>query len=125
MNQITTMGDYIDNYEHITDLTSDGQCSNCGGCCSNYLPVSESDLKKIRKYIKKYNIHDMREDLPAQVTIDMRCPFRDEKNLKCVIYPVRPQICRSFICNMNEKNIIRNKNIFHHRYDICDLTELI
>ena len=124
MNQITTLCDYIDNYEHITNFTSGGQCSNCGACCSNYLPVSESDLKKIRKYVETHNIHDMRSELPAQV-IDMRCPFRDEKKSKCVIYPVRPQICRSFICNMEEKDIVRNKNTFHHRYNMCDLTQLI
>lgn len=40
-------------------------------------------------------------------TIDMTCPFLnidgDEK--KCVIYPVRPQICKKFICSMSHDKI--------------------
>ena len=67
----------------------------------------------------------MRRSLPAEVSIDMRCPFRDEQNQKCVIYPVRPSICRSFQCNLSQKDIDRNKMVFHHRYNVCDLTTLL
>lgn len=30
----------------------------------------------------------------AQRGPDFTCPFRDEENRRCVIYPVRPMICR-------------------------------
>ena len=125
MNEILTLGDYVDKFDHITDLTENGNCSNCGGCCSNYLPISDHDKKKISEYVLKHDIHDMRQQLPTEVMFDMRCPFRDESTSKCVIYPVRPQICRSFQCNMEEKDIQRNKKVFHHRYKVCNLEELI
>ena len=125
MNETLTLGEYVDNFEHITDLTEGGKCSNCGGCCSNYLLISESDIRKIKHYVLKHDIHDMRQQLPVEVMIDMRCPFRDETTSRCVIYSVRPQICRSFICNMYENEILRNKNIYHHRYKVYNLEELL
>ena len=125
MNEILSIERYLETCKGVTDLTDNGICSNCGGCCSNLIPVSESDKSKIIKYVRKHHIQDMRRSLPAEVSIDMRCPFRDEANQKCVIYPVRPAICRSFQCNLSEKDIDRNKMVFHHRYNVCDLTTLL
>ena len=125
MNEILSIERCLETCEGVTDLTDNGICSNCGGCCSNFIPVSQSDKSKIIKYVRKHHIQDMRHSLPAEVSIDMRCPFRDEVNKRCVIYPVRPLICKSFQCNMEQRHIDRNKTVFHHRYNICDLTELI
>lgn len=87
MNEILSIERYVETCKGVTDLTHNGICSNCGGCCSNLIPVSESDKSKIIKYVRKHHIQDMRRSLPAEVSIDMRCPFRDESNQKCVIYP--------------------------------------
>ena len=67
-------------------------CKNCGKCCG-VIPVSQEDVKTIKKYIKE---HDIKPN-PAKNTPE--CPFRDEKNKKCMIYPVRPLMCRTYRCD--------------------------
>lgn len=100
----------------IFDFTENGKCSNCGNCCSNILPVSKKEIKSIRKYIEK---HDIREQIccypTTQPTIDMLCPFRDEGGKRCLIYPVRPAICRDFQCDKPRKKIEANKALYHGR----------
>ena len=44
---------------------------------------------------------------------DMTCPFRDEKNKKCLIYEIRPEICRVFQCNQERDAIKANKMRLH------------
>lgn len=86
----------------IYDNTVNGKCSNCGDCCSNRLPLNQSEINTIKQYIKKQGIKPTIRtcNVTALPTIDLRCPFLDEtKELKCKIYPVRPQICKEFICN--------------------------
>ena len=95
----------------VKDFTDNGKCSNCGNCCSNMLPLSEKEINHIKKYIKLHNIKEQRHN--AMVGIDMTCPFRDEANKKCLIYEVRPQICRQFMCNHTKEDIMRAKMDFH------------
>lgn len=83
------------------DLTDNGKCTQCGACYGNLLPMTDSEIATIRKYIKKYNIKEHRHNLPlAEPTIDLTCPFLNDSkpNEKCDIYEVRPRICREFIC---------------------------
>ena len=79
----------------ITDFTKNGKCSGCGNCCSDLLPITDEELEVIRKYVKK---HKIKSQVPKVVNgVYLICPFRSTKG--CVIYEVRPQICRSFVCN--------------------------
>ncbi len=103
----------MDNIQ-ITDFTCNGKCSNCGQCCSNLLPLSNSEVKRIKQYIKKHNIKEQRHNV--MVGVDMTCPFRDERNRKCLIYDIRPQICREFMCNHTKDDIMKAKFDFHQRY---------
>ena len=50
---------------------------------------------------------------------DMTCPFMDDSKLKekCRIYPVRPEICRQFICK-GDKKPFRMKAT---RYEVVDV----
>lgn len=34
------------------DLTCNGECTQCGNCCSNLLPMTEDEIATIHKYIK-------------------------------------------------------------------------
>lgn len=69
-------------------------CTGCGRCCSNLLPLTSREIKTIRRYIKKKGI----EAIPSLNEMD--CPFCDyTKQNKCLIYDVRPEICRAFYCN--------------------------
>lgn len=81
------------------DYSENGECSNCGACCSNLLPMSPGDIKRIRRYIKKHRIKPALHGIPMDATVDWLCPFMDPgKEHKCRIYPARPEICRMFFC---------------------------
>ena len=95
----------------LTNYTVNNQCSNCGECCSNTLPLSEGEVKTIKNYIKRHNIKEQRHNY--MVGVDMTCPFRDEANRKCLIYNVRPQICRQFQCNHKKEDIMKSKMDLH------------
>lgn len=47
------------------------------------------------------------------VGVDMTCPFRDERNKKCLIYEIRPEICRVFKCDQGRDEIVANKMQMH------------
>ena len=100
----------------VIDFTKNGKCSNCGQCCSNVLPLSDSEVKRIKEYIKKHNIKEQRHN--AMVGTDMTCPFRDEANKKCLIYKIRPEICRQFMCNHTKEDIMAWKIDFHKKFNI-------
>lgn len=95
----------------ITDYTTDGRCSGCGQCCSSVLPLSKAEVARIHAYVKK---HGIREQFRHGMTgLDMSCPFRDEMGRKCLIYAVRPDICKAFQCNQPMDVIERQKRQFH------------
>lgn len=68
-------------------------CSGCGRCCSTLLPVTNREIKEIRRYIKRHRIEQVQSLNPLD------CPFLDKtKEHKCRIYEVRPRMCRIFYC---------------------------
>ena len=87
----------------LYDFTKDGKCSECGGCCSDLLPMTNKEINTIRHYIKKHNIQRQLHgvNVLAKEVHDHQCPFLDltKPNKKCLIYEVRPQICKDFVCN--------------------------
>lgn len=94
------------------DLTDNGKCTGCGSCCSNFLPMTENEVSAIRRYIKKHNLKERKHFIPsATPTVDMTCPFLDDNKScdKCLIYDVRPRVCRDFICRPSDRpNVDRN-----------------
>lgn len=98
----------------ITDYTIRDKCSNCGACCSDFLPLSDNDIRRIRKYITEHHIKEQRHNYIQGY--DMTCPFRDEANKKCLIYKIRPAICKQFMCNHTIKDIQKAKKLFHQKY---------
>ena len=93
----------------ITNYTCNGNCSNCGECCSNFLPLDEIEIYKIRQYIKKHNIKEQIHVPLISNVQDATCPFRDNDKKICTIYKVRPAICRSFICSKSMQDIEKTK----------------
>lgn len=100
----------------IKDFTIDGKCSGCGSCCSGVLPLSKLEVSRIKSYIKQKNIKEYRQNVMQG--IDGTCPFRDEKEKKCTIYPIRPEICKHFMCNHTYEDIMKSKMDFHARRDV-------
>lgn len=96
---------------NVTDFTKDGQCSNCGQCCSSVLPLSAREVERIHAYCRTHKVKEQhRHGLQG---IDLSCPFRDEAGRRCLIYAVRPDICRAFLCNQSPEDIRRQKRLFH------------
>ena len=102
----------LDMREGVYDFTVDGECSGCGQCCSNFLPMSDKEVKRIRRYVQENCIHEQKHIIPlAEAAQDWTCPFRDNTNKRCVIYAVRPQICREFRCNNPKNEIVATRDL--------------
>ena len=99
------------------DMTCNGKCSNCGGCCNPWNPITNEEIETIKKYIKDNDIKYI-PMVPEGNDIWFDCCFHDRKNKKCLIYPVRPEVCRAFCCNLNKRKINRNKYYYDRRADV-------
>lgn len=102
--KVKTLGEAFQDMEHgCYDFTIGGKCSCCGNCCSNSLYLTQKEINTIKAYIRKHNIKEQTHRLipvKEQPVLDMMCPFLDDNaEKKCTIYPVRPFVCRKFICN--------------------------
>lgn len=74
---------------NVLNIPKHKNCTNCGKCCG-IIPISIPELNAIRDYIAVHGINPIKhEDI-------MKCPFRDEKQKKCLIYEARPLVCRLF-----------------------------
>lgn len=106
----------------LHDYTVNGECSNCGQCCSNFLPVGKHEVERIRRYIKKHKIEAQVRRYPTRKhMIDFVCPFRAEGEKKCLIYPVRPAICQDFRCDKPSRGIMADKAMYHGKYPAIDM----
>ena len=124
---VGTLAEAFKNMENgLYDYTEDGKCVRCGACCSTLLPVSGKEIKEIRRYIKKNHIQEQQHNyLVKNLGLDLTCPFLNDskRNNKCEIYPVRPEICRSFMCN-DPHGARQNKKLLHKKYEPVDMREL-
>lgn len=82
------------NTNKIVNCSINGKCSKCGECCSNFLPISQSEIDKIQKYVIEHKIRPQKQMLVMRNTLT--CPYFDGK--KCLVYEVRPLICKEFYC---------------------------
>lgn len=106
----------------VWDYTENDECSGCGNCCGNILPISSKEIKRIKRYIEKHDIKEQIRRFPtANPTIDMQCPFRDDIGRRCTIYPVRPMICQDFRCDKPRKYIQMNKVKYDGKYAPTDM----
>lgn len=109
----------------VYDFTDNGKCIGCGKCCTSLLPLSSKDIKAIRRYIEKKHIKEQKTIYPLkeEPDFDLTCPFRSESEKKCLIYSVRPRICKAFRCDLPSKDI-QNKDVLIGKYDVYDMREL-
>lgn len=109
----------------VFDYTKDGKCSQCGQCCSDLLPMSEKEVKRIQEYIRRKHIGECVNKPPTAepVAHDFTCPFRDNLNRICTIYEVRPAICRDFRCDKPRKQIEADKRMYHGKYHVVNMRD--
>lgn len=126
MHKSGTVEDMIKDMESgVWDYTENGRCSQCGSCCSDWLPVGKHELKRIRDYVKKHEIKEQKHCAPLSkpVDFDMVCPFRNNGAKRCEIYPVRPAICRDFRCDKPKKHIHADRAIYEKKFMIISMRE--
>ncbi|MET3288843.1 YkgJ family cysteine cluster protein [Brevibacillus fluminis] len=70
-------------------------CEGCRGLCCGPVPVTETELKKIKKSIKAMP-QKKRMELANQQRFFGTCLFYDVNNDRCGIHAVRPDVCRMF-----------------------------
>ena len=105
----------------LKDFTKNGECSGCGNCCANFLPISDVEIRRIQAYMVEHGITEQVCRFPTAVpTVDVTCPFRDDVGKRCTIYEVRPAICRDFRCDKAEEAKI-NKSLYHGKYGAADM----
>ena len=84
----------------VKDYTCHGECSNCGECCGDMLPLTRGDILTIKAYLSHHDVKEVKHVPPTiNPVIDRTCPFRNDLERKCNIYPARPLVCRLFKCN--------------------------
>lgn len=106
----------------VYDFTVNGECSNCGSCCSNLLPISQKEADRIARYIKKHKVKEQRRLFPTAGDGNaLSCPFRSEAEKKCLIYSVRPAICQDFRCDKPKKGIKAKRELYQGRYGLVDM----
>lgn len=109
------LGEIIQDMQNgVYNFTDSGKCSSCGNCCSNILPMSKDELKRIKKYVRKHHIQDTSKN--EQADINMVCPFRDNEKRICTIYKVRPLICSDFKCDKPQKQIKATRDFMYDRF---------
>lgn len=98
MSKLTNMKEIVQTIAEgkieIVDCSINGQCSKCGNCCTNFLPISQRELDVIKDYVIANNIKPQKQVLVMQNMLT--CPYYDGKN--CLIYEARPLICKEFYC---------------------------
>lgn len=95
----------------VTDFTVNGKCIRCGQCCSDILHLSDQEIEKIDNYIKDRNIKPNK----YRGILDTLCPFRNDTLKICMIYEVRPTICKVFKCDQSPNEIEKNKELFNSK----------
>ena len=111
--------------DEIVDFTKNGKCSQCGQCSGNLLPLTEKEVKRIHRYIKENGIKECRTIIPLSIpALDMTCPFCDtaKPDKKCKIYPVRPEICKAFVCNKEPLEMM-TKELWENERMTVDMRE--
>lgn len=109
----------IGNNTKIINNSICGECSKCGECCTNILPVNQIEIEEIQKYVIENNIKPQKQMLVMQN--ELTCPYYNGK--KCLIYEVRPLICKEFYC-YKKPNAKVSKKFIEDTYIVVDMWDI-
>jgi Predicted Fe-S-cluster oxidoreductase len=70
-------------------------CTGCGQCCGPVV-ATKGEIATIKRFVKHHISKATINRLKSQSPNSSNCPYHDEHEKKCTIYPVRPEICRMF-----------------------------
>jgi hypothetical protein len=83
--------DTIKSLENIYSSITDFNCKHCHDCCGPIIWYEPEDIL-IRDYMKKHNIKRISWTIEDFKKNNMKCPYIHDD--RCIIYPVRPMVCR-------------------------------
>lgn len=95
----------------VYNFTKNGKCISCGNCCTALLPMTKTELKTIQRFAKRKHLQIEKH---SGADFDLTCPFRDNEKKICMVYEVRPQICRDFKCDKPQKKIDDTKEKYEY-----------
>lgn len=72
-------------------------CKNCGECCGPVL-ITREERNAIRIFLLK---HPEIAEYAKSKEFSLHCVFRDNEKKRCLIYDVRPSICKLYTCESN------------------------
>ena len=98
----------------VTDFISAGRrCRGCGECCSRFLPLLPGEAATIARWALDRGIKPHKPRGGAQ-TVDLICPWLSD-SCECMVYDVRPLVCRLFSCNKRPGGFtLRDALEMHH-----------
>lgn len=70
-------------------------CKGCRGMCCGPVPITQNEVKILKKAIRKMPAHKLLE-LKKQHRYRGTCIFYDEIKDRCGVHSARPSICRAF-----------------------------
>ena len=118
---IDTLGNIARMKPEVIDFTINSKCSQCGSCCSDYLPLSRWEIERIRTYVQRHKLREHIAAVTSGTFLDGTCPFRDNIKRRCDIYEVRPEICRCFKCDQDMRLINANKALLHQKNRVISM----
>ena len=93
------------------------ECKKCANCCSNFLPLTDQEVKLLKKIKRKENVQVLNQNW---YTI---CPFLNSNN-RCDIYENRPSICRYYTC-YKQDNFIFDTDLLNEKRKLVDIRKEI
>jgi hypothetical protein len=77
--KVASLAEMLNDFKNGTyDLTDNGKCTECGNCCGVYLPLTDKEIARIRRYIKKNHIKECKHGevipLAQPIGFDLCCP---------------------------------------------------
>lgn len=106
-------------YRPVDFLTARGTHMGCGECCSRMLPVTDGELKVLKDAVRERGVA-LR---PERAEVDLTCPLLDDGGM-CMLYDVRPLICRLYDCSEHARGTIRRHPLMG-RCEVVDLREAL
>lgn len=100
--------------ENVYSQIPEFECKHCHRCCGPIIWFKPEEIF-IRGYIKNHDVEYIVWSTEQFKNNDMCCPYL--KNDRCIIYPVRPIVCRlqgnvsDMPCEYNTKKIMSKNQL--------------
>lgn len=107
-------------------------CTQCGECCADTIPLTDEEIKMMKDYVQRNGIKPNLDKsktatihfkIDKEEMTDFKCPLRNENG--CMIYKVRPYICRVFSCDDQVLKKLHSSNHMGPEYKVTSVYKSI